>query len=193
MKKAARGIAYLCYACWAAAAIALTAAYALVYAPTEAAIADRWAQTAQANADTHRALQTLASARRVEAARARMRALLARSGERDDVATMASLLRAVSLEARRCGVAVAGIEERDPPKGIGSGGTFRGTAVTLDVRGSFGSTLAFLSAIGAAQPMLDVGSVAMSEAARSDARGIVESRIQATLYRLSDDALKEFS
>jgi hypothetical protein len=193
VKKAARGIAYLCYAFWAAAAVALTAAYALVYAPTEAAIADRWAQTAQANADTQRALQTLAGARRVEAARARMHALLARSGERDDVATMASLLHAVSLEARRCGVAVADIEERDAPKGVGSGRTFRGTAVTLEVRGSFGSTLAFLSAIGASQPMLDVGSVAMSEAARSDARGIVESRIQATLYRLSDDALKEFS
>lgn len=193
MKRVANRIAYLCYGLWTTAALTLTVAYAVVYAPSERAIADRWTQTAQANATTRRAQQTLANARRVEDARAHLRAFLARSGELDDAQTMASLLHAVSTQGRRCGVAVAAIEEREPPKGSSGAGEFRGTAVTLEVRGPFAATLAFLSAISASQPMLEVGSVAMADPPRSDARGTIESRIQATVYRLSDKALKEAS
>ncbi len=194
MKNAAKRIAYLCYALWTAAALTLTIAYAFVYAPSERAIADRWAQTAQANADTRRALQTLVNARRVEDARAHLRAFLARSGERGDAQVMASLLHEISAQGRRCGVAVTAFEEREPRKSVGGDSSdFRGTALTLDVRGPFAATLAFLSAISASQPMLEVGSVAMTDPPRSDARGTIESRIQATVYRLSGDTLKEVS
>lgn len=193
MKRVANRIAYLCYGLWTTAALTLAVAYAVVYAPSERAIADRWAQTARANATTRRAHQTLANARRVEDARAHLRAFLAHSGELDDAQTMASLLHAVSTQGRRCGVAVTAIEGREPSKGSGGAGEFRGTAVTLEVRGPFAATLAFLSAISASQPMLEMGSVAMTEPPRSDARGTIESRIQATVYHLSDKALKEAS
>lgn len=193
MKNAAKRISYLCYALWTAAALTVTAAYSFIYAPSQHALADRWAQTARANADARRALQTLGDARRVEDARSHLRSFLRHVGQRDGAQTMASLLRSISAQGKRCGVAIATIEESEPPKKADGGKSeFEGTAVTFEVRGSFAATLSFLTAIGVSQPMVDVGAVAMTDPPRSDERGYVESRIRATVYRFSGDALKAF-
>lgn len=193
MKNDARRITRLTFVLWVAAAFIVGLAYALAYLPSERAIDDRWLQVARSDARTRQANQTLANARQIETARARMRESIEGNVRGEDAGVIASVLRAVSLVGRKCGVAVASLQERDAPKNGKRTSRMTGTSVTVDVRGTFSATLAFVAMLSASGPLLGIDRIAMTVSSRAGERVIVESRIEATVYRLSPDALTDVS
>lgn len=193
MKSKTRRVAWMIRALWSIACSAVVAAYGLAYVPAERALASRWAEIARDDAQTRAARQTLANAGRVDDARAQIRSLIRNVGSRDSASAMASLLVALSQQGRRCGVAIASIEQRESPKPATQDEPFRGSGVTIIVRGSFASTLTFLSALGAAQPLLEVNDVAMARPPRAGDGTTIEARIDATIYRISDKTLESLS
>lgn len=193
MKDTARRIVHLTYGLWIVAALTLVFAYAVIYLPTMRQIDERWLQTAVSKAETDRALQTLANLQKVERARSRMHALIANVVSRNGPRASASLVRVISSIGRQYGVAVTAIENQEEPDPAREDGRLLGTGLTVDVRGSFAATLAFVSALSASEPLLNVDRVAMATPSRSGKRGAIETRIQATVYRLTPAATNELS